>query len=266
MQLIVNVSLTYASQGSAGVPILLQIVPTSGDDQTIVSSHIDAEGLGPLTPVNGDHDMGQRLWGKAQGEFSLSMDCVVDVKRPSLALDQLEMKNCEPLHQLPASVLRYLFPSRYCGFEGIADFAASTFQQPVAGAKIAAMAHWIGETFTYDITASNASTRAEDTFRARAGVCRDYAHVLIAMARSLSIPARMAAVYAPHVTPQDFHAVAEVWLDGRWCPVDATGMATSDQMVRIVVGRDATDIAFMTAFGNVSMVRQTVAVQEAPGA
>ena len=83
---------------------------------------------------------------------------------------------------------------------------------------------------------------------------------MISLARSLCIPARMVSVYAPDVVPQDFHAVAEVWIGGEWRLVDATGMAQPHQMVRVGVGRDAADISFLTAFAPVELRSQTVRV------
>ena len=100
-----------------------------------------------------------------------------------------------------------------------------------------------------------------ETFAAGRGVCRDYAHLLVALARAAEIPARCVAVYAPGVDPPDFHAVAELWLDGSWHLVDATGMARADEMAVVTVGRDATDIAFMTVFGTANLWTQTVRVE-----
>ena len=87
-------------------------------------------------------------------------------------------------------------------------------------------------------------------------MCRDYAHVMVAFARAAAIPARFVSCYAPGVEPQDFHAIAEVFLadpsipgGGAWHLVDATGMADSAQTAKIGVGRDAADVSFMTAFG-----------------
>ena len=104
------------------------------------------------------------------------------------------------------------------------------------------------------------TTTALDTFASREGVCRDYAHLLVALARAAEIPARCVAAYAPDVTPPDFHAVAELWLDGGWHLVDATGMASPAEIARICVGRDATDIAFMTVFGTAQLIAQRVRV------
>src|SRR3546814_16029005 len=85
------------------------------------------------------------------------------------------------------------------------------------------MRDWIENRFTYVSGAGNSETGALDSFVERRGVCRDYTHVMIALARAAHIPARMASVYALRVAPQDFHAVAAVYLDGDWHMVDATG-------------------------------------------
>ena len=90
---------------------------------------------------------------------------------------------------------------------------------------------------------------AVETMLSRLGVCRDFAHLVIAMLRALDIPARFAAVYAPGLSPMDFHAVPEVLLDGQWVIVDATGLAPRSSMVRIATGRDAADTAFASVYG-----------------
>jgi len=99
-----------------------------------------------------------------------------------------------------------------------------------------------------------------ETFVERKGVCRDFAHLMVSLVRASGIPARFVSAYAPDVVPQDFHAVAEVFLDGAWHLVDATGMATPAEIAKIGVGRDAADVAFLTSFGEAVFVHQSVQV------
>jgi len=80
----------------------------------------------------------------------------------------------------------------------------------------------------------------------RTGVCRDYAHLGVALCRALGIPARYAAVYAPGLSPMDFHAVFEAAIDGRWYVFDGTRLAPRRSLTRIASGRDAADTAFLT--------------------
>ncbi len=84
--------------------------------------------------------------------------------------------------------------------------------------------------------------------------------MLIALARAAAIPARFVSAYAPNVKPQDFHAVAEVYLDGAWHLVDPTGMARADEVVRIGVGLDAAEVSFLSSFGPMTLFSQTVGV------
>ena len=124
-----------------------------------------------------------------------------------------------------------------------------------------AMCDWVNTSFTYDSGASTATTTAIDSFNSLSGVCRDYAHVLITLVRAAGIPARFVSVYAPDVVPQDFHAVVEVFFDERWHLVDPTGMAKPNDIVRICVGRDAADASFMTSYGWMDLVEQSVTVR-----
>ena len=81
------------------------------------------------------------------------------------------------------------------------------------------------------------------------GVCRDYAHVVIALLRAMDMPARYAACFAPGLQPMDFHAVAEAYLDGAWYVIDGTRLANRRSLVRIATGRDAADCAFLSYHG-----------------
>jgi transglutaminase-like putative cysteine protease len=119
----------------------------------------------------------------------------------------------------------------------------------------------VQDNLSYESSGSTGRTGALETFAERRGVCRDYAHLLVALARAGEIPARCVSAYAPGVDPPDFHAVAELWLDGGWHLLDATGMARADEIVRVAVGRDATDIAFMTIFGTATLCEQRVTVR-----
>lgn len=123
------------------------------------------------------------------------------------------------------------------------------------------MRDWIEQRLEYVAGASTGGTIAVDTFLDRRGVCRDYAHLMVAFCRAGEIPARIASVYAPSVSPQDFHAVVEVYLDGAWHLTDPTGMATAETMAIMAVGRDATDVAFLTTFSTAELQRQTVDVR-----
>ncbi|MCW2494355.1 transglutaminase family protein [Jatrophihabitans sp.] len=149
-----------------------------------------------------------------------------------------------------ADAIVYLRPSRYAESDRLAAFAQNTFGDVVGTrARIAAVVAWTNSHLDYVIGSSRPIDGAVDTMLSRQGVCRDFAHLVIALLRSLDIPARLAAVYAPGLSPMDFHAVAEVIVDGAWIIVDATGLAPRSSMLRIATGRDAADTAFASVYG-----------------
>ena len=149
-----------------------------------------------------------------------------------------------PVHDL--DLITYLRPSRYCESDSLTPTARSEFAGLSGHDLLAAVTTWVGDRLRYVPGSSLPTDGAEQTLLARRGVCRDYAHLVIALLRALDVPARMVAVYAPGLSPMDFHAVAEAWVDGAWWVVDATRLAPRRSMLRISTGRDAADIAFLT--------------------
>lgn len=144
----------------------------------------------------------------------------------------------------------YLRPSRYAESDRLSAVARSEFAGISDPAELlAAVSSWVGTRLSYVPGSSGPTDGAVDTLLARQGVCRDYAHLVIALLRALDVPARLAAVYAPGLQPMDFHAVAEAAVDGRWRVVDATTLAPRSTLVRIASGRDASDTAFLSSYG-----------------
>ena len=236
--------------------VLLQIEAAQDAHQTVQSSNIT---LTDSYLIEGQDGIGTRRWIQSGTDFLCDYNAVVEINRPEKPLRDLAR---DPLHLLPSDATAYLMPSRYCQPEPFFDFVGAQFGDLTGGLRIAAISAWIKDNFSYDISASNAQTTATDSFVQKAGVCRDYAHVLIAMARASAIPARFVSCYAPDVSPQDFHAVSEVYLDGAWHIVDPTGMTDPARTVHIGVGLDAADVSFMMSFGWMNLISQTVNVSE----
>jgi transglutaminase-like putative cysteine protease len=167
-----------------------------------------------------------------------------------------------PIEQLPFDVMNYLYPSRYCQSDKLARFAWRQFGDIADGyEKVTAICNWIHDNVDYLEGSSDSSTSAYDTFTLRAGVCRDFAHLGITFARALGIPARFVSAYAFELVPQDFHAVFEAYLDGRWFLFDATRLCPLDGILKIAVGRDAADSAFATFFGQLSGPPKLITVE-----
>lgn len=237
--------------------LLLQIEAAHLPDQTILHGELNTSPTSHFARMTAENGVGERIWIRADGVFQCDYMARVEVNRPA---SDISVLNAVPPHLLPSDTVRYLMPSRFCPSDEFQTFVAAEFGGYEGGARINALRDWINTAFAYAPGSSNAQTTALDTFVQRQGVCRDFAHVLITLARASTIPARIASVYAPDVTPQDFHAVAEVFLDGAWHLIDATGMAPTATIARINVGSDAAEVAFLSAFGRVEMIEQSVSV------
>lgn len=174
-----------------------------------------------------------------------------------------------PAGELPFEVLPHLYPSRYCQADRLPRAAAADFGQLEAGhLRVTGICNWIYEQIEYRRGTSDVHTSACDTLVDRAGVCRDFAHLGIALCRAMGIPARYASAYAWRLDPPDFHGVFEAYLGGRWYWFDATRQAALDGLVRIGVGRDASEVSFCTIYGQAKPTEMEVRIERAddPGA
>ena len=171
----------------------------------------------------------------------------------------------EPVEALDAQV--YLRPSRYCESDILRPFAIAEFGDLRGGELLAAVSSWVGVNIAYQPGWGLPTDGAVATLLSRRGVCRDFAHLVVAFLRALDVPARVVSVYAPGLFPMDFHAVAEAIIDGRWCVVDATTLAPRSSLLRIATGRDASDTAFCSTTGaavELTGIEVTAIVDELP--
>jgi transglutaminase-like putative cysteine protease len=171
--------------------------------------------------------------------------------------------------ELPPDVLPFLLGSRYCEVDGLSAVAWDLFGKlPAGGARVLAVNDWVFHNvrFGYKLTRSNKT--ALDTYVERTGVCRDMMHLAITLCRALNIPARYATGYLgdiaadPDPTPMDFSAFYEVYLDGRWWPMDARHGKPRIGRVLMARGRDAADVALITSFGRHTLTKFTVVTDE----
>ncbi|MBL8474596.1 MAG: transglutaminase family protein [Methyloversatilis sp.] len=161
-----------------------------------------------------------------------------------------------PVHRLPPEVMGYIYPSRYCQSDRLIRLATREFGAMWQGhSRVQAIRDWVLSHVAFTSNSSNSSTSAVDTVIERAGICRDFAHLMIALCRAINIPARFVTGtdYGadPVLGPPDFHAYVEVYLGDRWYIFDPSGTAIPMGLVRLGTGRDAADVAFATIFGGV---------------
>ncbi|MGX7953696.1 transglutaminase domain-containing protein [Tsuneonella sp. HG249] len=243
--------------------LILQFEAATIPEQTVLSAHTDLTCGADYARVPAHDGVGERVLVHAEGRFEVGYEALVEVKRLSPELAGLAQLHP---HELPGETLDYLLDSTYCPADRLQSFAQDEFGALGGGDRVLAIRDWIASHFTYT-QASTSTTTALDSFVERRGVCRDYAHVLITLARASTIPARYVSCFAPGVDPPDFHALAEVFLTdpttpggGAWYIVDATGMANPADTVKIGIGRDAADVSFLTSFGPAQFGDKTVAV------
>ena len=255
MRLGIEVDLVY--RFGEPTDVLLQVEAAAMADQRIEAERLTIWSDDPIRAATGEDGVGQRCWSRAEGQWRAEYRATVAIDR--VAIDFSRLPATAP-RDLDGHLVPYLMPSRYCPADRFEGFVKREFSGLEGGALATALVDWVGGSLRYASNASTGETTALDTFASRSGVCRDYAHLLVSLARAGNIPARCVSAYAPGVDPPDFHAVAEVWLDGAWHLVDATRMAGCGEIARVAVGRDATDIAFMTIFGTAALIEQSVRV------
>jgi transglutaminase-like putative cysteine protease len=163
---------------------------------------------------------------------------------------------------MPPDVIPYLLPSRYCPSDQLLRFARHHFGHLENDyLKVRALTDWIHAQVEYVSGSSTPQTSALDTLTQQAGVCRDFAHLAVALCRALTIPARYFTCYAYQLDPPDFHACFEAYLGGRWILFDATKLAPLNGLVKIAHGRDAADVAVATSFGGITLNATQVSCQ-----
>jgi transglutaminase-like putative cysteine protease len=258
MRLRIDVAIDYDFPAPADVLLAVEVAPQA--DQKLAEDLLTVAGAGPLRPVAGGDGIGRRTWTTVERRLRAQYRAEVDLDRAVTPLDGLAIVR---RHELPPEAIAYLWPSRYCESDRFENFVQTRFGDLDGGARIAAMADWISRRLDYRPGTSDTATTAVDAFVARQGVCRDFAHLLAAFARAAGVPARLVSAYALGLDPPDFHALVEVWLGESWHLVDPTGLARPEHVARICVGRDATDIAFMTIFGQATLNAQQVSVSRA---
>lgn len=208
-----------------------------------------------LTSVNGENRF-VRLETTGETHIKISYKATVDMHYK--VVEQQHLTDI-PVVQLEGSVIPFLFPSRYCQSDKLSRLAYNKFGRiESVYQKVIAITDWIYNSVEYLSGSTNSQTSAYDTITQRAGVCRDFAHLGIALCRALTIPARYFTGYAYSLNPPDFHACFEAYIGGQWLIFDATRLAPLNGLVKIGTGRDAADAAVASIFGGVTCVAMSV--------
>ena len=164
----------------------------------------------------------------------------------------------------------FLLGSRYCDTQKLTEQAWSLFGKIQGGwARAQAICQYVHDRIQFGYRHAKNDRTAWEAHEERIGVCRDFAHLAIALSRCMNIPARYCTGYLgdigvpPDPEPMDFSAWFEVFLGGCWYTLDARHNRPRIGRIVIARGRDAADVAISTAFGPAPLARFKVVTEEA---
>ena len=202
------------------------------------------------------------------GPLMLRYEATVDLDHHTAQPEQLAEV---AVANMPGQVLPYIYPSRYCQSDRLHRLAVREFGHLWQGyIRVQAIRDWVANHVSFTSNSSNGNTTAIDTLVDEVGVCRDFAHLMIALCRAVNIPARFTTGIDygadPALGPTDFHAYVEVYLEDRWYMFDPSGTAIPMGFVRFGTGRDAADSAFATMFGGVRGAAPILHIEAVPNA
>jgi len=251
----VKAGLVYSVQFRSAM--ILSVHAQHSASQAIIEEHLSVE---PRVPVSEfTDDLGNRFVRLETGRYKrlairyrAKVDCDFEM-RPASRIA------ATPVAALEDRTIPYLFPSRYCQSDRLGRLAWDLFGKIAKPHdRVIAITAWIYDNIEYVRGSTRSDTSAYDTVTQRVGVCRDFAHLGIALCRALNIPARYFTGYAYELDPPDFHACFECYIGGKWMIFDATRLAHMNGLVRIASGRDAADTAVASVFGSASCTRVKV--------
>ena len=232
---------------STPTPFVLMLRPRSGSQQWVSREEYR---ITPSVPVFEFTDLYGNLCQRLTawpGYFSIRTASEV------LTADSIDRAPGAPfieIQNLPDSTLAYLLPSRFCESDRFGQMAGDITAGCLPGYdQVSCIETWVRNNIRYEPATSAVPVSAVEINQRGAGVCRDLAHLGIALCRSLSIPARMVVGYLHELYPMDLHAWFEAYVGGRWYTFDATQQVLRPGYVAIGYGRDAADVAIYNQFG-----------------
>lgn len=257
------------------VPLLLNLKPRRDARQSLQEEKLVLGHNLPSEEFEDAHGNIVYRFMLQPGTNEIRHDALVCV--PSVADNQefagLSAPTPVPLVELPPHLLRYTLPSRYCDSDKLLRFAWEKFGAFEPGiVQVEAIGDWIHHNIEYRFGSGRPDLSAFDVIQRGYGVCRDFAHVMIALCRALNLPARYVTGHLPDIgfmdpgTPMDFHAYCEVYVDGHWFTYDARYNVPRIGRVKVACGLDAVDGAFSTIYGAARLTHFEVwAYQVPPG-
>jgi transglutaminase-like putative cysteine protease len=260
--MILNAECHLSYQTTEEVAVIFMLRPRSGAAQTVL---LEEYLFSPKVPMmeftDGYGNLCQRTM-MPLGRFQVTVRYQVEVES-NIAVNP--RARLTPVQDLPPEVIQFLLPSRYCQSDQLTEMAQSIVGEVAPSyQQVRVIQEWVQQQIRYVPESSNASTSALETLATGCGVCRDFAHLGIALCRAMSIPSRMVVGFLHELQPMDLHAWFEAFIGGRWYTFDATQAEPKGNRIVIAFGRDAADVALATIFGEFVLDSMSVSVQAAP--
>jgi transglutaminase-like putative cysteine protease len=235
-------------------PILLVVCPHPENQQVILQGKLTFRGEEGAEEFEDAQGNITQRWVLQPGQTVIIHDALVQV---SSLPDNFNQKTyCVPIEDIPSAILRYTLPSRYCDSDKMLTFSAGQFGSLINGVdRVIAVCNWVHQNIRYVTCSGRPDISASEVMARGYGVCRDFAHVAIALCRAINIPARYVTGHLPDIgcydpgTPMDFHAYFEVYLEHEWHVFDARYNTPRIGRIKIAHGLDAVDGSFATTYG-----------------
>ncbi|MEN9909447.1 MAG: hypothetical protein RLZZ540_2596 [Bacteroidota bacterium] len=184
-------------------------------------------------------------------DFTISYEAEVDVLYEIIPPEKYLQSFS--IMDLDNEVLPFISPSRHCESDKLLDFAHQEFGHlPNEFSKVKAINEWVFNSIAYKAGTSDSNRSACDVLALKEGVCKDFAHLAIALCRALDIPARYFTGYAYALNPPDLHACFEAYVGEKWLFFDPTKLSDANGLVKIANGKDASEVAVASFFGEVN--------------
>jgi transglutaminase-like putative cysteine protease len=240
-------------------PIFLVVRPrTDNTNQVILAESLTFPSQPESEQFLDAHGNVTHRWTLSPGQTTVVHDALVLVS--SLPDSHDFKKFSVPIQEISPATLRYTLPSRYCDSDKLLGFAAQQFGYLINGVdKVIAICNWVQKNITYVTCSGRPDLSASEVVARGYGVCRDFAHVAIALCRALNLPTRYVTGHLPDIgcfdpgTPMDFHAYFEVYLEHEWRVFDARFNVPRIGRVKIAHGLDAVDGSFSTVYGQAQL-------------
>lgn len=243
----IRVSCELSFELSVSTPFNLMLRPRSNVKQWIENDYYE---IRPKVPVSEFSDsfgnLTQRIVAP-KGNFEIKTSAIVKTQDK---VDSDESASFIAIEDLPDGILKYLTPSRYCESDRFGELASSIIRDETTGYnQVLAIESWLKKNVAYLPGSSSYPLSAIEVNYNQSGVCRDLAHLGIALCRSVSIPARLVVGYLLDLKPMDMHAWFEAYVGDKWFTFDATQLEEKGGYVAVGFGKDASDVPLYNQFG-----------------